>query len=172
MVLGPVGIDLEATFVTRTLETPCTPESTDLVLRHIWSIKLHLEDYSIPILDNFLTPSLTHLTLAATVTKTSLDTMINFLSQKDLPLKYLGAALLGAYSLHSLALILPTLPKMETLHLCVRHVTFHPLAVKNHPALKGFKIQFEPPPKSTRHWEELFDDQPEYQVSGRLFPDR
>jgi hypothetical protein len=170
MVLGPVGIDLEVTYVTYTLETPSIPEPTDLVLRHIWSMNLHLEDRSIPILDRFITPSLTHLTLVATVTRTSLDAIITFLGQKDLPLKYLSAVLLGAHSPHNIALILPTLPKMETLHLGMRHISFHPLAVKNHPALTGFKIQFEPPPKSIRHWEELFDDQPEYQVSGRLLP--
>ena len=172
VVLGPVGIDPEPRFPKPRADTGKTSvDSTDLVLRHLWSMKLHLENSSTPLLVNLIAPSLTHLTLAATVDHVSLDTVTKFLAQEKLPLQYLGLTLIGSFSLYGLALNLPKLPHIEILHVCVRNISFHPLSVKNHSALTAFKIQFEPPPRSTRHWEELFDDQPEYQVTGRIFPE-
>ena len=171
--LGPVGIEPDSSVVgTAHSSIQPPPPPPRLSLKHVWSMKIQLEVSSIPLLDHLLTPSLTHLTLAATVTRSCLDTISTFLAQTHLPISYLGITLIGSYSVHGLALILPALPTLQTLHVSVRHVSFHPLAVTNQSSLETFKIQFEPPPKSTRHWEELFYDQPDYQVSGKLFPDR
>lgn len=170
VVIGPVGVDPELQFQASRSTTGFHPIAP-VLLKQMWSMKLHLENSSSPLLFKLVTPFLSHLTLAATIGQDSLATITEFLAQDNLPLQYLGLTLIGSFELYGLALNLPKLSSMRTLHVCVRHISFHPLSVKNHTALKDFKLQFEPPPRSTRHWEELFDDQPEYSVIGRMFPE-
>ncbi|KIM26325.1 hypothetical protein M408DRAFT_72968, partial [Serendipita vermifera MAFF 305830] len=172
IVLGPVGIDAEPEFETPdATKNNVTTVPARVLLKHVWSIMFHLENPSTPIVVNLATPSLTHLTLAATVDHISLDMIVKFLAQESMPLLYLGLTLIGSFSSARVALDLPRLSQLETLHVCVRYISFYPLSVKVHPALTEFKIQYEPP-NSTRYWEELFESQSEYRVIGRTFPDR
>ena len=147
--------------------TPAEDYIRDVVLEHIWSMKLYLHG-SLSILRGISTPALTHLTLSYVgLDNQTLKYIVDFISQERIQLRYLGLTLISG-SIHSV-LILPELAHLETLHVIIRDINYHPSAVLKHPSLTEFKLHYEPCPSNIAAWNELFSYQDRFIVEYSLF---
>lgn len=141
----------------------------EIRLDYTWSIKLHVHS-PLWILQGISTPALTHLTLScANLSQESLEYMHRFIGQTHIQLRYLGLTLIGAHLPSSI--VLPELVHLETLHIIVRNLYYHPRAVLRHPSLTEFKLRYEPRPSNIVEWEELFSHDDRFSVECSLFND-
>ncbi|KIM26326.1 hypothetical protein M408DRAFT_25522 [Serendipita vermifera MAFF 305830] len=171
LVLGEVEIDAEPQIEMPNATTNITTiEPIKVLLKHVRSMELCLENVSMPIIVNLVTPCLTYLALTATVDDVSLENIYNFLAQELMPLRYLSLALRSSFS-SPRVLDLPKLSQLRTLHADVHYISLNPLPVMVCPALMEFEIQIEPFTLS-RHWDEFLESQSEYRFSTKTFLNR